>query len=241
MGDGVPRYGGAVVVVTGARKGLGRMLAEHFIREGATVIGFSRGEASLFHSSYRHLSVDVSDDDAVRAAFVEIMRSYGRLDIAINNAAVLTSMHALLLPAARAEAMVRTNLLGVLSVSREAGKLMKQREYGRIINIGSMATALEPIGDSIYAATKAAAITLAAILAKELAGFGITVNTVAVTAIQTDMLDQLPREKVEAVVKGLPLPRFAAPDDIMNVIDFFASPRSAYVTAQTIFLGGLRQ
>jgi 3-oxoacyl-[acyl-carrier protein] reductase len=135
--------------------------------------------------------------------------------------------------------MIRTNFLGSFFVSREAAKLMRKGRFGRIINIGSMAATLEPIGDSIYAAMKAASMTLAAVLAKEFAGYGITVNTLAVTALETDMLAQLPREKIDAVVAGLPIPRFATPDDIFNVVDFFASPESSYITAQTIFLGGV--
>ena len=102
-----------------------------------------------------------------------------------------------------------------------------------------MAAALEPVGDSVYAATKAAAMTLAGVLAKELAGFNITCNTLGVTAFSSDMLEQLPREKIEAVIARLPLPRSATADDIFNVVDFFASERSSYVTAQTVFLGGV--
>jgi 3-oxoacyl-[acyl-carrier protein] reductase len=82
-------------------------------------------------------------------------------------------------------------------------------------------------------------MTLTSVLAKEFAGYGITVNTVAVTALETDMLDQLPRGTVDMVVASLPIPRLATPDDILNVIDFFASPRSSYITAQTVFLGGV--
>jgi 3-oxoacyl-[acyl-carrier protein] reductase len=236
---GAPKYSGSVVVITGARKGVGRLLAEYFLCEGASVVGMSRGETSITHTNYGHYSVDVGDDTAVRAAFVQIGRSHGRVDIVINNAAVLTSIHALLMPSLRAEEMVRTNVLGVLFAAREAAKLMKRRKFGRIINIGSMASSLEPVGDSVYAATKTAAMTLSAVLAKEFASYGITVNTLAVTAIETDMLDQLPREKVEAVVAGIPIPRFATPEDIFNVVDFFASPRSSYITAQTLFLGGV--
>src|SRR5262249_9137594 len=158
-GGDMTRYPSAVVVVTDAHKKLKRMLAEYFLAEGASVVGLSRHQASLDHPSYRHLLVDVGNDEAVRAAFIEIMHSYGKLDIAVNNAAVLASMHALMLPAASAEQMVRTNLLGTLFVSREAAKIMKKKHYGRIIHIGSMATALDPVGDSIYAATKEAAIT----------------------------------------------------------------------------------
>jgi len=233
------KYAGTVVVVTGARKGLGRLIAGHFLDEGARVIGMSRGEATITHASYEHHAVDVGDDGAVRALFAKLARSHGKVDVVVNNAAVATSIHAMLMPAPRAEEMVRTNFLGGFFVSREAAKLMRKGKFGRIINIGSMAATLEPIGDSVYAATKAASMTLTAVLAKEFAGYGITVNTLAVTALETDMLDQLPREKVDAVVAGLPIPRFATAEDIFNVVDFFASPRSSYITAQTVFLGGV--
>lgn len=233
------KYPQSVVVVTGARKGLGRLIAGHFLDQGARVIGVSRGEATITDAKYEHHAVDVGYEGAVRALFATLARSHGTVDIVVNNAGVLTSIHAMLMPASRAEEMVRTNFLGGFFVSREAAKLMRKGKFGRIINIGSMAATLEPIGDSVYAATKAASMTLTAVLAKEFAGYGITVNTVAVTALETDMLDQLPREKVDAVVAGLPIPRLATPDDIFNVVDFFASPQSSYITAQTIFLGGL--
>lgn len=239
MTPDAPRYADRVVVVTGASRGLGRLLVDYFLGQGAKVIGVSRGETDITHSGYEHHICDITDDRAVRDLFTAIARSHGRVDIVINNAAVLTSIHAMLMPAARAEEMVRTNLLGTLFVAREAAKVMRRRSFGRIIGIGSMASTLEPIGDSVYAATKAASMTMAGVLAKEFAGYGITVNTVAVTALETDMLRQLPRDKVSAVVANLPLPRFATPDDVFNVVDFLASARSSYITAQTVFLGGV--
>jgi len=239
MGADIAKPSGRVVVVTGASRGLGRMLAEHFLAEEAVVIGVSRGESDLRHPAYEHHVADISDDAAVRTLFVSIARTHGRVDVVINNAAVLTSIHAMLMPATRAEDMVKINLLGSLYVAREAAKVMRKRSFGRIIGIGSMASTLEPIGDSVYAATKAAWMTLAGVLAKEFADYGITVNTVAISAIETDMLQQLSRDRIEAVVGDLPLPRFATPDDVFNVVDFFASPRSSYVTAQTVFLGGV--
>lgn len=237
-----PSYDGKVVAITGARKGLGRALAQHFLGRGARVLGLGRGPGSIDHPAYHHYLCDVRDAQAVRATFQEVGRAAdGALHILINNSAVLTSQHSMLLPATSAEDMLRTNLLGPFLVAREAAKLMKRVPGGRIVNIGSMAAALEPIGDSIYAACKAGLETLSNVLAKELASFGITSNTVAVTAIETDMLAQLPRDKIDAIVARLPLPRYAVEDDVFNVVDFFVSERSAYVTAQTIYLGGLHR
>ena len=237
-----PSYAGKVVAVTGARTGLGRALAQHFLDLRATVLGLGRQQGSIEHPGYRHYSCDVRDAKAVRATFQQIGRDEAAgLHVLVNNAAVLKSQHSILLPAASAEEMLMTNLLGPFLVSREAAKLMKRTPGGRIINVGSMAASLEPLGDSIYAACKAGLETLSNVLAKEFASFGITSNTVAVTAIETDMLAQLPRATVDAIIEKLPLARYAVEDDVFNVVDFFASERSSYVTAQTIYLGGLHR
>ena len=160
------------------------------------------------------------------------------IDIVVNNAAVLTAQYAMIMPAGAAQAMVNLNLLAPFLVAREAAKLMRKSKSGRIINISSMAVSLEPEGDSVYAACKAGLTTLSNILAKEFASFNVTCNTLGITAIETDMLKQLPREKIDAVVARLPIPRYATADDILNVIDFFASERSGYITAQTVIWAG---
>jgi 3-oxoacyl-[acyl-carrier protein] reductase len=233
------KYADRVVLVTGTRKGLGHILAGYFLEQGARVIGLSRGEAAITHPRYEHHAIDIGDDPGVRKTFARVGQSHGSIDIVINNAAVAVVRHGLITPASQAEEAIRTNVLGAFFVSREAAKLMRRRSWGRIINIGSIAAVLEPVGESIYAASKAAAVTLTGVLAKELAGYGITVNTLAITALETDMLDQLPDESVRLLLASLPIPRLATPDDILNVIDFFASPRSGYITAQTVFLGGI--
>lgn len=233
-------YQGKVVLITGARRGVGHRMAEHFLKHGAQVVGFSRNDdESNFPSGYHPMAVDVGDAESVARGFSAIRKTWGRLDIAVNNAAVLTSQYAMIMPASAARSMLETNLLGAFLVSREAAKLMRSGRWGRIINIGSMAVSLEPVGDSMYAATKAAISTLANVMAKEFAHMNITCNTLGITAIETDMLSQLPRKKIDAVIAGLPIPRYATMDDILNVIDFFASERSSYVTAQTVFLGGV--
>lgn len=230
---------GKVALVTGSRRGVGRLIAQHFLSRDATVVGFSRGETSIDHPAYHHLQVDVANPAAVQAAFSTVSHTVGPIHILVNNAAVLTAQYAMILPPSAAQAMLNVNLLGPFLVSREAAKMMRRNKWGRIISISSMAASLEPIGDSVYAATKAGVATMANVLARELGPLGITCNTLAITAIEGDMLHQLPREKIDAVIAQLPLPRLAQADDILNVVDFLVSDRSDYITAQTIWLGGV--
>lgn len=230
---------GRHALVTGSSRGVGRMIAEHFLDRGASVTGLSRGEGSIRDERYQHLCVDVGDAAATESAIRAMGAAGSPPDIVVNSAAVLASQYAMILPRAAARAMVDVNLLGTFIVCREAARLMRHRKWGRIINISSMAASLEPAGDSMYAATKAGIATFTNVLAKELGPMGVTCNTLAITAIETDMLAQLPRQKIDAIISGLPVPRLAVPDDIMNVVDFLVSERSSYITAQTVWLGGV--
>jgi 3-oxoacyl-[acyl-carrier protein] reductase len=233
------KYAGKFALVTGSRRGVGLLITEHLLQHGAHVAGFARGEATFEHPNYVHFQVDVSDPASVQKGFAGLKKITEVVHIVVNNAAVLTSQYAMIMPPAAAQAMINTNLFGTFMVSREASKMMRKSKWGRIINIGSMAASLEPIGDSVYAACKAGVSTLANVMARELAPMNVTCNTLGISGIQSDMLAQLPKDKVAAVIAGLPLPRFAEPDDILNVLDFFASDRSSYITAQTVFLGGV--
>jgi len=232
------KYIDKIVLVTGASRGIGAHIAGHLLSNGASVIGLSRTRYER-EGNYTHYLCDLSDPDNIRLVIKDIAKSFGRIDILINNAAVLTSQYSMIMPVSKAVEMIKTNLLGVFFTSREVAKVMRKGKQGRIINIGSMAASLEPVGDSIYAATKAAVETLANVMAKEFGQLNITCNTIGITAIETDMLSQLPKDKIDDLIKGLPIPRYALPDDIFNVIDFFSSDRSSYISAQTIYLGGV--
>lgn len=232
-------YQDKVVLVTGARRGVGALITRHFLANGARVVGFSRGEDTLDSPDYLPVQVDVADSDSVASGFKLVRERFGQVDIAVNNAAVLTAQHAMMLHPRAVRSMLDTNVFGTFLVSREAAKLMRKRRWGRIIQVSSMIARLEPVGNSVYAASKAAVNTLTNVLAKELAPFDITCNTLGISAFESDMLAQVPRDRIEAIVANLPLPRLATSDDILNVIDFFASERSAYVTAQAVYLGGV--
>lgn len=232
-------YDGKVALVTGSRRGVGKIISDHLLQEGAEVIGFARGESTIDHPDYHHFQINLADTMAIQTVFLQLRKVVSKIDIVVNNAAVLTSQYAMIMPPAAAQDMVNVNLLAPFLISREAAKLMKKSKWGRIINIGSMAASLEPMGDSVYAACKAGLSTLANVMAKEFGSFNVTCNTLAITAIDSDMLSQLPREKIEEIISHLPVPRFATAEDILNVIDFYASENSSYITAQTVYLGGV--
>jgi 3-oxoacyl-[acyl-carrier protein] reductase len=216
------KYADKQVVITGDTRGVGAMLKDYFESEGATVHGLSRSAG-----------YDVGDPFAVRAAMPP------EVDILINNAGLAKAGYALVLSPQSVEAMVRTNLLGPFYVSREAARRMRGRG-GRIVNIGSIAVPFEDPGTSIYAATKAGVETMAGILAKEFASWGITVNTLGLSAFPTEMFAEHSPETQADILARLPLPRVATPDDICNVVDFFCSERSSYITGQVVYLGGAR-
>lgn len=235
------KYSGQVILVTGSSGGIGRILAEYFLDGGAVVLGFSRNSFSLPSRSYQHYVCDVSDSSSVNDAFKKIKRDEHPLTGLINNAGTLSAFSSLLMPPKAAEEMINTNFLGAFLVAQEGAKIMMRQKFGRIIGISSMAEILEPKGDAIYSASKAASTSLNNSLAKELAPYGITCNTLAITHLPTNMSQKINSDVLNRLLKALPLPGSATIQDITNVIDFFMSPVSSGITGQFIALGGLHK
>jgi 3-oxoacyl-[acyl-carrier protein] reductase len=228
-----------VALVTGARKGIGRHLSEHLLRQGYRVFGCSRNPCDWQVPGFIHLPADVTDEQQVKALFREITNTTGRLDVLLNNAGAASMNHVLLTPVETVHRLMGANLLGTWLCSREAAKLMQKRKYGRIVNFSSIAVPMRLAGQAVYAASKGAVESLSQVMARELAEYGITVNVVGPTPIATDMTRGVPQEKMDRLVEQFPIKRLGTFEDVANVVDFFLRPESAAVTGQVLYLGGV--
>jgi 3-oxoacyl-[acyl-carrier protein] reductase len=228
-----------IVVVTGTSRGIGLAMAKHFLALGDAVCGCSRGASPLRHPHYTHFEANVADEIAVVSMMRSIVRKHGRIDALLNNAGIATMNLALLTPAATAKEIFSVNFHGTFLFCREAAKTMVRQKFGRIVNFATVATPLRLEGESIYAASKAAVESFTEVLARELGASGITVNAIGPTPVPTDLIKNVPRAKMDALLGRQAIKRFGTVADVVNVVEFFLSPRSDFVTGQVIYLGGV--
>jgi 3-oxoacyl-[acyl-carrier protein] reductase len=228
-----------VFIVTGARKGIGRHLAEHYLAQGHIVAGCSRQDSSLTHERYHHYPLDVADEKAVIAMVRDVARRHGTIDVVLNNAGVAAMNHLLATPLAGVQATFATNFVGSFLFLREAAKVMVRKRSGCIVNFSTVAVPMRLEGEAAYAASKAALVSLTEIAARELAPFGIRVNAVGPTPVLTDLIRTVPKEKIDGLLARQAIPRLGELDDVANVVDFFVSERSRFITGQTLYLGGV--
>ncbi len=228
-----------VVLITGTSRGIGHHLTRHYLDLGWQVCGCSRGESTIDHDQYRHFALDVGDEEAVTAMVRDCGRSYGRIDALLNNAGIASMNAALLTPGRTLESVFRTNCFGAFYFAREAAKLMLRRKQGRIVFFTTVARPLRLEGEIAYAASKAAVESITQVLSRELAGDGITVNAVGPTPVKTDLIRGVSDQAIQRLLDRQAIRRLGEFADVANVVDFFLSPGSGFVTGQVLYLGGV--
>lgn len=228
-----------IIIITGTRKGIGRYLAEQYLQEGDIVYGCSRRICDIEHPNYHHTRLDVSDEAEVVSFVRNVYKNHKRIDVLINNAGCASMNHFLLTPYDTAKKVFNTNFFGTFLMCREVAKFMVKAKSGRIVNYSTVAVALNLHGELVYSASKAAIEQLTRVLADEIGESGITVNAVGPTPIDTDLIKNVPESKLQDLLSHQCIKRFGRFEDVKNVIDFFLKPESNFITAQTIYLGGV--
>ncbi|TMD05024.1 MAG: 3-oxoacyl-[acyl-carrier-protein] reductase [Chloroflexi bacterium] len=237
-----------VAVVTGASRGIGRVVARQLAQLGASVVVNYKTQAEAATRVVAEIvaaggvaeaiAADVARAEAVDALFRQALARFGRCDILVNNAGIIRDNLLLRLEAADFDAVLETNLKGAFLCARAALKPMLRQRFGRIVNMSSVVGLHGNPGQTNYAAAKAGLIGLTRALAKEVGSRQITVNAVAPGFIETDITSHLGDASRTALLERIPLGRLGTADDVAGLVGFLCTPAAAYITGQVIAVDG---
>jgi NAD(P)-dependent dehydrogenase (short-subunit alcohol dehydrogenase family) len=234
---------GQTAVVTGAATGIGEAIARRLAGAGATVAvadinfeGAGRTAASIaaqYDGRAFAVRLDVTDPESARAAVEAVLERTGRIDIWVNNAGIAGKAAPLWEQTDEDwRRVMQVNLDGVFYCCRAVIGHMRQRRYGRIVNIASIAGKEGNPNMVAYSASKAGVIAFTKSLAKEVALEGICVNSVAPAVVRTQILEQLTPEQIDYMTQRIPMRRTGTPEEIAAVVHYLASPDCSFVTGQ---------
>jgi 3-oxoacyl-[acyl-carrier protein] reductase len=225
-----------VVLVTGGNRGIGRAIAERFIATGYRVAVTTRSGEGPDGALTVH--ADVTDAAALDAAFSEVERVLGPVEIVVANAGITKDTLLLRMSEDDFDSVVATNLGGAFRVVKRASKGMLRARWGRVILISSVVGLYGSAGQLNYSSSKSGLVGFARSLTRELGARGITANVVAPGFIATDMTAALPAETQAEYKKNIPAGRFATPDEVAGVVAWLASDDAAYISGAVIPVDG---
>lgn len=236
-----------VALVTGASRGIGKACALKLAEDGYDIaVNYNSNDAKAAETvaaiealgrKAKAYKANTADLKAVQGMFREIQKDLGQLDVLVNNAGVVDDAYLLMINEDSLSRSLDINIKGYFHCAQQAA-LKMIKKGGKIVNISSVSSVLAVEGQGVYAATKGAVNSMTATLAKELAPRGITVNAVAPGFIETEMLDNIPEDKLAEYNKSIPVGHFGSVKDVANVVAALCSPAFDYVTGQVIVLDG---
>jgi len=236
---------GKVAVVTGGSGGIGystaKLLSKYGVHVVITYLNSKDSALSINEDSANEIMVvktDVSDENQVDKIITKTVEKYGRIDILVNSAGVLSDSLLLMTKTEFVKNMIDVNVMGTYYAMRRVTKQMIKQKSGKIINISSVVGRYGNSGQTAYSMTKSAIIGLTISAAKELGRFGITVNAVAPGLIETNMSSHLPDSAKNELISNISLGRIGTPEDVSNVLLFLCSPLSNYISGQIIGVDG---
>ena len=232
-----------LAVVTGGTRGIGASIAKAMKAAGhnVAVIDVVQEQIDKFkdETGIPGYNINVAEFEAVEAGFKTIEAEIGPIDILVNNAGITRDGQMYKMdPVSQWEAVLRVNLFAVFNTCRVASGGMRNRGWGRIINISSMNGQRGQFGQSNYSAAKSGMIGFTRSIAMELASKGVTCNCVAPGFIMTEMTGQMPKEILDGEVKKIPVGRIGQPEDIANACVFLATDEASFITGQTMSVNG---
>jgi 3-oxoacyl-[acyl-carrier protein] reductase len=242
---------GQVAVVTGAATGIGKAIAFRLAGAGARIavadLDLSRAEGvakelpPIDAGNHFAVAVDIANGSSVKAAAKLVYDQAGKIEILVNNAGIAGVAAPLWeQPEDDWDRVIAVNLKGTFNWCRAVVQQMRERRYGRIVNIASIAGKEGNPNMTAYSASKAAVIGFTKSFAKEVAKEGICVNAVSPAVVQTEILNQITPEQVAYMTQRIPIGRTGKPEEIAAVVHFLSSPDCSFVTAQCYDASGGR-
>jgi 2-dehydro-3-deoxy-L-rhamnonate dehydrogenase (NAD+) len=240
-------FQGRHAVVTGGASGLGLAIAQRLIQSGGSVSLWDRDEATALQAAQAlgtqagAVRVDVTDHAAVQRAVQSTLQAAGRIDALVNSAGI-TGPNVKLwdYPVDAWRQVIDINLHGLFLCCREVVPVMRGSNYGRIVNIASVAGKDGNPNASAYSASKAAVIALTKSLGKELADTGIRVNCVTPAAVKTAMFDQMTPEHIQFMLSKIPMGRFGTPEEVAAMVSWLCTEDCSFSTGAVFDLSGGR-
>jgi 3-oxoacyl-[acyl-carrier protein] reductase len=237
-----------VAIVTGAARGIGKAIAVTLLREGAKVAIVDSDKERLeilkrgIEKEYKEaftLPCDITKSSDVKEMVVGVHKEFGRIDILVNNAGIIRRGTIETVTEEDWDRVIEVNLKGTFNCCKAVVEIMKKQNYGKIVNVSSIAGKLGDITSAPgYGPSKAGVDALTKTLARQLAPHGINVNAVSPHAIETEMSAQWSEERRKEIIASIPLGRLGKPEDVAEAVLFLASDEASFITGEILDVNG---